>query len=609
MEDELPSSGLTITITDRIEDVTERVLNGVTDDMNSAQRQSAISKNINAINRSAEKNDHQSTEVREFYNGNKYYLIANTVYRDVRLVGSLPESLGKFGADTDNWMWPRHNPDFALFRIYAGEDNKPADYSPENIPYKPSHFLPFSISGVKEGDFTMVFGFPGRTSQYLPAAAVDMIANHVNPVKIDIRGAALDVLNRRMRMDEATRLKYASKHAGIANAWKKWIGETQGINKVGAVEKKMEFETEFHERLSADKQLSEKYGNVLSEMNELYTLIMPYQIEENRIYETFVANIDLMRIMSPLARLKTVYLHSGETGYNEYRDRVIPFVSRLLNQFDPDIDKEIFAELIKKYVENAKPELVPEQIRNFSDDLHFREFSEQIYLGEFLDYEGLMELLGSENIEFVINELQQNPALQFAMAINEVSDTKISPFFNFYSHQLDSLQGLFMRAQLELFPELPFFPDANGTLRITYGQVKGYDPRDAVTYKPFTYVEGLMEKYIPGDYEFDLPERFLELMEVKDFGKYADDSGSIPVCFIGTNQTTGGNSGSPALDAKGNFVGINFDRVWEGTMSDLYYDPAICRNIMVDVRFILFLIEKFSNNDRIMNEIKVVEKE
>lgn len=607
-ENELSAKGLTVTFVEKIEDITDRVLNGATDGLSNSALQSLVDKNIDRIKKETKTEPFQVLEISPFYNGNKYYLFYKKIYKDIRLAGTAPESIGKFGADTDNWVWPRHNADFALFRIYADKDNNPADYSPDNKPFIPKHSLPVSIAEKKEGDFTMVFGFPGRTSEYLPAVAVDMIANKIDPAITDIRGIALSIMDRYMREDAATKLKYASKYAGIANFWKKWIGESQGINQSGAVSKKREYEEEFINRIKTNPDKQIKYGDILSKMERLYEEFTPYSIAENMIDETFASNIDLMTIMSVSARLKTVYDNNGEKAFNEYKSKLLPFVQGRYNEYNHETDKEIFAALIKNYLNKSEEKFIPESIRGLKTDKEIEDFTDMIYSTAFSSFDNFKKVIDSTDSKWILSVFDKDAAYNFALEVNRISDDKVAPFYNELKVQIDSLQKIYMKAQMEVFPEKKYFPDANSTLRITYGQVKGYSPRDAVYYKPFTYVEGVMEKYKPGDYEFDLPAKYLEMIEKKDFGPYADKTGSVPVCFIGTNHTTGGNSGSPALDARGNFIGINFDRVWEGTMSDLYYDPNICRNIMVDSRYILYLIEQFSGSKRLINEMKIVGK-
>lgn len=603
---ELPAQGLTVTIINKIEEVTTEILNGVEQINSVSQNQSIIDKNVEKLISDKQKETFQTLEIKPFYNGNKYYLFYKTVYKDIRLVGTAPESIGKFGADTDNWMWPRHNADFALFRIYADKDNNPAEYSAENVPYVPKYSIPVSKAGVEEGDFTMVFGFPGRTSQFIPAAGVDLIANKLDPISIELREKTLNVLDKYMRNDEAVKLKFASKYAGIANFWKKMIGENQGINRVGALSKKLEFESELNKRINLKPELQTKYGNLLNTMNKLYESFTPISVAENMIDESFASNIDLMRLLSVTARLKTVYENNGEKAAQEYKTKILSFAQRIYSEFDHDIDKEIFYELTKIFLRRSAPEFIPASLVDLKTDDDIKKFSNYIYTGKYSSFEKYKKLIDTNDIKYILAQFDNDPAYNLALEINSLSDNKISPEYNRISTQLDSLQKIYTKAQLDLFPKKSHFPDANSTLRLTYGQVKSYSPRDAVLYKPITHIEGIMEKYKKGDYEFDLPQKFIDLYKSKDYGMYKDKTGSLPVCFIGTNQTTGGNSGSPVLDAYGNFIGINFDRVWEGTMSDLYFDPAICRNVMADARFIMFIIEKFSDSDRIIKEMKLV---
>jgi hypothetical protein len=605
-EEELPAKGLTVTFIDKIEDVTDKVLADIDDNLPLQERQSLIDKNIDSLSKTTEIKEYQTIEIKPFYYGNKYYLFIKNIFKDIRLVGVCPESIGKFGADTDNWMWPRHNADFSIFRIYADKNNLPAEYSKDNVPYSPKHYLPISTKEINEDDFTLVFGFPGRTQEYLPAIAVDQIANKLDPVRISIREAALNVMDKYMRKDEATRLKYASKFAGIANYWKKWIGESQGINRVHAVTKKKEMENEFMKRLVNNHDLKTKYGNLLTDFDSLYTAFEPYNIAQNTIYESFYRSIDFMRVMSYLNRLIKYYDNNGIDGYNKFKSRLLPYLKGMYKGLDVDIDKEVFAVLVKKYALESRPEFVPASIKKLKTDKDFEEFANSIYVTKLADYNSLESIIDTSDIEWTISMFEKEPGFVFAKEINEISDTKVSPYYSKLSAEINDLQKIYMKALMEMFPEKSFFPDANSTLRITYGQVKGYHPRDAVYYEPVSHIEGVIEKYKPGDYEFDLPGKFIDIYKAKDFNGYTDKSGSVPVCFIATNHTTGGNSGSPALDAKGNLIGLNFDRVWEGTMSDLYYDPSICRNIMVDVRYILFLIGKYGNAQRLLNEMKIV---
>lgn len=597
---ELPNKGLTATMIDYIDDVTSLVLNGVNGSMSASEKIALIEKNLAETKNKYKLESYQQVVIRPFFDGNQYFAFVTTTYRDVRLVGAPPESIGKFGSDTDNWVWPRHTGDFSLFRIYAGKDNKPADYSPENVPYKPRHFLPVSMDGVSEGDFTMVFGFPGKTSQYLPSSAVKQLIETLNPAKIAIRDKALKITDKYMRADEATKIKYAAKYATIANYWKKWVGELQGLKKTGAVEKKLDFEAEFRRRLSPGSP----YAQVLTEMDSLYKKIEPYALANDYVNEIAFRNTDLPSIMNALRRLVTEFETKGVEAYDIQLAKTKGLMEDFYPDFDAGIDQEKLAALLELYHNGLPAGFVPENIQ-LAQKQGFAPYVSMLY--EKSPFSGprsaasLLELPAEE----AVKQIKGDGFYQFVSEWVEFYNRNISQPYNALKKEIDNKQALYTKAQLELFPEKRFYPDANNTLRVTYGKVNGYMPRDAVEYEPVTYLDGVIEKYVPGDYEFDVQPKILELYHKKDFGPYADKTGKLPVCFIGSNHTTGGNSGSPAIDAYGNLIGLNFDRVWEGTMSDIHYDASICRNIMVDARYILWVIDKVAGAGHLVSEMKL----
>lgn len=597
--EELPNPGLTAIFIDYIEDVTSAVLKDTHDSMTATERQSIIDKNLSEHRKSYQLETYQDVVIRPFFNGNQYFAFVTTTYRDVRLVGAPPESIGKFGADTDNWVWPRHTGDFALFRIYADKDNKPADYSPDNIPFTPKHYLPVSVGGVEPGDFTMVFGFPGRTQQYLPASAIQQIDEVINPARIAVRETSLNIMDKYMRKDEATKIKYAAKYASIANYWKKWIGESLGLKKSGAVEKKRKKEKEFQKRLPSDSP----YADVLNDMNVLYKESEPFELASEYFSEILLRNVDLTSFMNRLRSLRTAYMDNGEEAYTKSLERFKSQAESFYKDFDVNIDKEKMTALIKMLKEKQDAQYLPAFLNDISDVDGWVNNLYQKTL--FNSLEGTMSVLESDPATVVKAISQDSLFAMFDEWVGFYSENIAKPLGT-KRRELDRLQALYMKAQMEVFPEKRFYPDANSTMRVTYGQVNGYNPRDAVQYQHITYLDGVIEKYIPGDYEFDLDKRMLELYESKDFGIYADKNGRLPVCFIGSNHTTGGNSGSPAIDAHGNLVGLNFDRVWEGTMSDLNYDADICRNIMVDARYILWVIDKYAQAGHLIKEMTLV---
>ena len=607
LSDELPNEGLFVTFIVRIEDVTEQSLSGIKEGMDENDRQSVIDININKIKENTSLKSYEKVSVKPFYKGNQYFLFVTETYNDIRLVGAPPSSIGKFGADTDNWVWPRHTGDFSMFRIYAGKDNKPAAYSIDNVPYKPKHHLPVSLDGVAEDDFTLIFGFPGRTDEYLTASGVDLRINKLNPVKIGIRDQSLAVIDKAMRSTPEARIQYASKQSRIANSWKKWIGEIQGIEASHALDKKRKFEAEFVTRVGKKKRWTEDYGNIISDLDELYKNIEIYAKSRDYTNEIIWRNIELFYIAGQFDRYTEMYKNGGLNAIKGRLPGFINFMEGYYKDFIPTVDEEIFARLIKIYVEKVPKE---HQAKYVADQIEFaggdiKVLSERLYKQSFLTNGKTVIKLLKDDPEKLFKALDGDYAFQIRKSIQEAYNKKVSPAYNKYNELIQPLKRKYMKAQMEVFPKKAFFPDANSTLRVTYGQVKGYAPRDAVSYERITWLDGIMEKYKPGDYEFDVPSKLIQLYQDKDYGQYAEN-GKVPVCFIGTNHTTGGNSGSPAIDANGNLVGLNFDRVWEGTMSDVNYDPEICRNIMVDIRYVLFIVDKFAGATRLIEEMDLV---
>lgn len=606
--EELPNPGLFVTFIVRIDDVTSQVLHGVSDNMTDAARQAAVEKNINQLRPGVKKEAHQDFFVRPFFEGNKYYLFVTETYRDVRLVGAPPSSVGNYGKDTDNWMWPRHTGDFSMFRIYASPDNKPAAYSPTNVPYKPKKSLSISLDGFKPGDFTMVFGFPGRTYQYLPAAAVEQIVNVNDPAKIAIREKALEEIDRFMRQDEAVKIQYASKYASIQNAYKKWQGEIMGIRRTHALDSIRAQEALFQKRVDANPKWKSQYGNLLPELNAAYAEMENLGLARD-YHNEIINRIELFSIAAELNKL--TQKNKDDKALAEQAAASLEKLTEFYKEYNSNVDRRVFQALMEIYftrqqAANLSPELVQYWEKS---GRNYEKLAAMLYADTFLEEgEKVLKRLREDPRELV-EDLKKDRLFLLLGNINNNYSVKTSGPLGELQARINTLQRQYMKAQMEVFPEQKFYPDANSTLRVTYGQVHGYQPRDAVYYEPQTFMKGVMEKYVPGDYEFDLPEGLIKLYNAKDFGPYAvTEKGEkkLPVCFIATNHTTGGNSGSPALDAWGNLIGLNFDRVWEGTMSDLYYDPSICRNIMVDIRYILFIVDKYAGASHLVKEMKLV---
>ena len=600
MEDELPNKDLVVTFIVKIEDVTKQVLEGVNTLSNEAEKQKKIQENISALSNSFPKEAWQENKIRTFYDGNQYLLFVTETFKDVRLVGAPPTSIGKFGSDTDNWVWPRHTGDFSLFRIYADKNNRPAAYSKENVPYTPKHFLPVSLDGIAEDDFTLVFGYPGKTNEYLPSVAINQIANELNPAKIEIREQALKVADGFMRKDNAIKIQYASKYAGTANYWKKWQGETLGIKKSNAIAVKKEAEKKFQEKVSKAKKEKE-YGSILNDFEKNYTEIAPYALARDYFNETVQRNTELLSVAYKFYQLEQLYNSKGEQAFTNRKNNLYNGLGDFYKDFSAKVDEKVFEQLIALYATKVPKQFLPNTLNN----IDVNQLTKSIYSGSKLtSYSGSKELLTGDT-KTVLENINRDPAFVLVKSMADMYLKEVNPTYEVLNLKITELQRNYMKAQLELSENSRIFPDANSTLRVTYGKVKGYEPKDGVYYNPITYLDGVMEKYIPGDYEFDVSPKLIDLYKNKDFGNYGEN-GKMPVCFIGTNHTTGGNSGSPALDARGNLIGLNFDRVWEGTMSDIYYDPSICRNIMVDIRYVLFIVDKYAGAKNLIEELQLV---
>lgn len=596
--EELANDNLEVTFIIRIEDVTTAVMHGVKTKDTEIQKQEKISANITRTVATFPKTEWQENKIKSFYEGNQYILFVTETFKDVRLVGAPPTSIGKFGSDTDNWVWPRHTGDFALFRIYADKNNRPASYSKDNVPYTPKHFFPISLDGVAQDDFTMVFGYPGQTQEYLPSYAIEQIINDSNPAKIGVRDVALKITDEYMRNDQGIKIQYASKYAGTANYWKKWIGESQGLKKSNAVAVKKEYEKDFIARAKKSKNAKE-YTAILPQFEKLYQEIAPYALSRDYFTEVVFRNGELLAAAWRLTAVENAL--NNEAQFQSRKGNLLKTQERFYKNYNKDVDQDVFKAIVTLYKEQApKAHLAPALV-NADITALTKEIYEQSKL---TSYEGLKSLLNGDANQ-VKAALAADKGYVFAKSLIENYQTTILPKYEELDREIKALQRTYMKAQLELYPNARIFPDANSTLRVTYGKVDGYAPKDAIYYEPVTHLEGIMEKYVPGDYEFDVPAKLIELYQAKDYGVYGEN-GQLPVNFIATNHTTGGNSGSPAVDAHGNLIGLNFDRVWEGTMSDIYYDPAICRNIMVDARYILFIIDKFADAKHLINEMKLV---
>ena len=557
--EELMNPGLFVKQLVYMEDVTNAVL-GAEDE------EAAISAMIEA---KTSENPDFDYEVVPFFYGNQFFLLATKKYSDVRLVGAPPSSIGKFGADTDNWVFPRHTGDFSLFRVY--DDN--------GLPFTPAQHLKVNIGSRTPGEFTMVLGYPGTTQEYLPAVAMDQLVNEVNAYKVEVRSVLLGIMDREMRKNEQAKIQYASKYASTANGWKKWIGQIEGIEFSDGIDRKRKLEADFTARIAADPSLWMAYSSVLNDLNIAYTKRGPSAQMRTAFIETIYYGMPWFNFMNSAMRI-------------EESDVLKAAVLSFQEGFNRTISEEATTKML---------ELALEDLSELTTNIQGSavEFSKAVH-----DELDALFLSASSEQEFSLDE--QSVSSDFVSAVFGVYRSVIAPAYNEHNTQISSLQATYMKALIAAFPERQFYPDANSTLRVTYGKLEGVEPRDAVSYGTTTYLEGVMAKYQPGDYEFDVPAKLIELYEAKDYGPYAEN-GKVPVCNIASNHTTGGNSGSPVLNGRGELIGLNFDRIWEGTMSDVNFDERICRNIMVDSRYVLFIIDKFAGQKWLIDEMSLVQ--
>ncbi|WP_291859293.1 S46 family peptidase [Marinilabilia sp.] len=611
-EEELANPNMSVTFLKYMEDVTDSVLKGVEETMAMKEREEIIAGNIKKINDQATKDTHYTATVKPFFHGNQYFLFVNEVFKDIRLVGAPPSAIGKFGGDTDNWMWPRHTGDFSVFRIYADENNEPTEFSAGNKPYKPAKHFPVSLKGIEEGDFTMVFGYPGSTYQYVPSFHLEMLTEKVYPGLIDIRTHKLNIMDKYMEQDRGVRIKYAAKNAGVSNSWKRWRGEIRGLDILDAQQKKKDYQADFQEWVAEDADREARYGNLLDEYEELYATLGDVRLGRDMLLEVIFRNgIEVTNVASMFRPLINIYEKEEEPKAEEIKKIKVNIKKDLANFFKDyhqPIDKEITADILSLYKENVNDEYLPavyEKIaRKYNGD--FKAYADRLFKKTmFTDEASALNFLEDFSGRSV-KKLKKDPAWELFENFIDVYSDQLYPLYQSFNQKTDSLNQIYMKAQMEFESDKVLYPDANFTLRVGYGKVKGYEPRDAVKYLYQTTIEGIMEKDNPDIYDYRVPERLKELYRTKNYGRY-EEKGTVPVCFIATNHTTGGNSGSPVVNAEGHLIGVNFDRAWEGVMSDLMFNPEQCRNISLDIRYALFIIDKFAGAGYLLDEMTIIE--
>jgi len=603
---ELKCAGLKVTFIVRLDDVTDRMLAGT------ASKSEEETGQLRAVNKrmiedELRKKYAADVIVRAFNYGNQFIAVVSVTYRDVRLVGAPPAAIGKFGGDTDNWVWPRHTGDFCVFRVYAGADNAPADYSADNKPYQPGHFFPVNVDGVKEGDFSMVYGFPGRTEHLLPSFALSYTVNRSNPMRIEMRDASLAVLEEHMRASDQVRIQYVSKQSGIANAWKKWIGQQMGLQRFDAISKKQERENAMAAFLDSKGRGEEK--KIIQDLADLYDKKGDFILARDGFVEYYYYGPELFAFANKFQGLLTNWAAWQKEGKLDGQlEELKNAASGFFKDFNLEVEKAVFATLTPLYRKYVRSDLGPILFARHvprTGEEDWSRIASAIYdKSAFRSVESLLSVLDKPTTKNMAL-LSKDPVYLLAKELAEMHDSQILPEFREFSIAQDDLMAKFARIYRETFPTEVHWNDANSTLRLSYGKVEGSRPRDGMAYLWYSTSDGILEKYDPRNPDFELPERLIELFKKKEFGAYGSN-GVLNIAYTASNHTTGGNSGSPALNAWGELVGINFDRSWESTMSDLYYSEEICRNIMVDIRYVLWVIDIYAGAGYLLDEMKLV---
>jgi len=606
-DEELPNEGLYVSFLIRMEDVSQEILDAVDGIESESQRQAKIAELSKEIATRAEEGTNYDAQVKSFYAGNEFYLFVYESYYDVRLVGAPPSSIGKFGGDTDNWMWPRQTGDFSMFRVYTGPDGKPAEYSPDNVPLKPKHFLPVSIAGVEKDDFTMTFGYPGSTDRYLTSFGVEQAINKKNPTIVEIRDAKLAVMREDMKADDAIRLMYASKYASTANYWKYFIGQTEQLKALDVKSDKEMLEKQFQEWADANPERKNTYGEALSMIEDAYNMTDSTVISGVYVTEAGLTGADAILFSFRLGRQIDQMMQSeSEEEKEQIKNGIMGYAQEFFETHNMSTDQDLFAVTTEMYHQNVPFHQLPGYIRENSKKYagKWDKYAEKVYdKSIFTDFDRLKDFLEKPSEK----DLEKDP-------MKEVSDDLIELYRgraaqNAQANEMmDKGNRLFQAGLRKMMPEKEFYPDANSTMRASFGNVKPYEPKDGVKYKYYTTLDGIMQKKDPNDDEFIVPEKLSELYEEKDYGQYADKDGNLRVNFISTNDITGGNSGSPVINGKGELVGLAFDGNWEAMSGDINFEPSVQRTISVDIRYVLFIVDKFAGASNLIDEMTLVKK-
>lgn len=604
--EEIPA-GFSVSILQSMADVTETMLKDINYETSEEEREKLIAGRLDSLKKAEEKNDSLITIViKPFFGGNEYYLFRYLVYEDVRFVGAPPSSIGKYGGDTDNWMWPRHTGDFSMFRIYADEDNNPAAYSESNVPYSPKHFLPISLKGIKKDDYAMIFGFPGSTDRFLTSYGVELALNIEQPAIVKLRRIVLDAYEEGMAKSDATRLQYAAKHSGVSNYWKYFKGQMAGLKRLNVYNKKKAEEDKFSQWISSNG-MEDVFGNVLNDFETAYDELAEYQLVSTYLNEA-IYRVEMLKFSRDFAGLLEM-LNADEQDEEAISKVVESLKTKAVDHFkdyNAEIDRKVLIKLIERYHEDIPETQQPEyELELVHKNKHnFKEIGEDIFDDSmFASLEDVMDFLEKPKAKYI----EKDPAFQLITSIRTKYFDEYLPKLREISQKLDIANRLFIDGLRQMNEAKIYYPDANSTMRVSYGKVDDYYPRDAVYYNYFTTLDGVMEKEDPSNHEFIVDERLKKLYEKKDYGRYANEDGELVVNFISGNDITGGNSGSPVINANGELIGTAFDGNWEAMSGDIAFEPELQRTISVDIRYTLFLIDKLAHAGYLLDEMKIVE--
>ena len=613
-EEELPNEGLTASIMIRMENVTDSIIPQLSDTMSESERSDVAGKIIKRLKKANSEDGKYNVVIKSFFQGNEYYMFVYQVYKDVRLVGAPPSAIGKFGGDTDNWMWPRHTGDFTIFRIYTAPDGSPAEYAEENIPLKPKYYLPISLDGVEKDDFTMIWGFPGGTERTLTSSGVQYNLDNYYPPIIEGLGAKLDVWRTHMDEDKEVRIKYASSYAGIANGWKYFIGQAKGIRDLDVVGEKKAFEAQFTAWADLDEERKDRYDSVLITIDDIYKDRAPGVVPLIYASLTGIGGAGIIDYASDFNGLQALLKQQKEekdkskkAKKQEQIDKAVAGLKEAaaehFKNYDMATDEEVLAVMTQLYLDKLPANLHPEYLTKLADkyDNDMYALSAYIFENSFLsDIDDVMDFLEDPRLKV----LDKDPAYQLMQGYMEkIMEAQAN--YKRHSSEMKKAERLWVEGIREMQPDKTFYPDANSTMRFSYGTVQDYQPKDAVEYDYVTHLSGVMEKEDPENDEFIVPAKLKELYETKDYGPYASEDGRMVVCFLTNNDITGGNSGSPVINAKGELIGLAFDGNWEAMSSDIAFAPKLQRTIVVDARYVLFIIDKFAGAGHLVDELTI----